>query len=370
MPNDDQQQDDKPTRPWLRPILIILAILAVGFGAYEYWQYRVFGQYQQSTNDAVISADDVAISSKLAGFIEFVKISENASVEEGALLLQIRASDYASQVDAADSQILLARANGAVTQSNIAEAQAAVAAATSELAKTQARMRYIDQQIARYRPLVNAGAEPSTKLDELNNERAQTSADLGAKQAAIAQAQQRISSLRAQTGATKAQVRAAEVEKQRANINMADTRLSAPIAGRIGSLEARAGQYVSPGQRLMTIVPTQNIYVTANFKETQIGMMRIGQPVTIKVDAISGVEFRGTVETISPGTGANFSLIPPQNATGNFTKIVQRVPVRIKLEAGPESRQLLLPGLSLEVSVDTRSARAEIEAIKRKQAGK
>ncbi|OYZ41344.1 MAG: multidrug ABC transporter permease, partial [Novosphingobium sp. 16-62-11] len=121
------------------------------------------------------------------------------------------------------------------------------------------------------------------------------------------------------------------------------------------------------GQRLMTIVPTEAIYVEANFKETQIGLMRAGQPVTVHVDALPDVDFHGTVESITPGTGANFSLIPPQNATCNFTKIVQRVPVRIRINAGPESRKVLVPGLSLTVEVDTRAAKSSLDAIRKEQ---
>ena len=125
----------------------------------------------------------------------------------------------------------------------------------------------------------------------------------------------------------------------------------------------RVGQFVQPGQRLMTIVPVQAIYIEANYKETQIGLMRPGQPATIEVDALPGVEFHGSVDSITPGTGATFSLIPPQNATGNFTKIVQRVPVRIRIDAGPEARRVLVPGLSLRVDVDTSAARGAIHQI-------
>jgi len=135
----------------------------------------------------------------------------------------------------------------------------------------------------------------------------------------------------------------------------------------VASLGVRVGQFVSPGQRLMTLVPDGSLYVVANFKETQLGLMRPGQMAEIRVDALPGVVFHGEVESTSPGTGAQFSLIPPQNATGNFTKIVQRVPVRIRIYAGPVSRRVLVPGLSLSVSVDTSAGKEELAAIRAEQ---
>jgi membrane fusion protein (multidrug efflux system) len=133
--------------------------------------------------------------------------------------------------------------------------------------------------------------------------------------------------------------------------------VKSPVAGRVGDRTVRVGQFVQPGTRLMTIVPVQDIYLEANFKETQIGLMRPGQPAIIHIDALDGADLHGTVSSFSPGTGSEFALLPPQNATGNFTKIVQRVPVRIHVDAGEEARQVLLPGLSVTVKVDTRSGR-------------
>ena len=137
------------------------------------------------------------------------------------------------------------------------------------------------------------------------------------------------------------------------------------ISGRVGDLTVRVGQFVQPGTRLMTLVPVDRLFIEANFKETQLGLMRVGQPVTIEVDALSGVELTGRVASFAPGTGAQFSVLPPQNATGNFTKIVQRVPVRIAIDAPPEVRRLLLPGMSADVTVDTRSAKGELDRIRR-----
>jgi membrane fusion protein (multidrug efflux system) len=190
---------------------------------------------------------------------------------------------------------------------------------------------------------------------------------VAAQRAAYVQAERRIDSAGAQAAQLAAQVQSARVQRQTASIDLASTRIVAPVAGRVANRSVRVGQFVQPGIRLMTIVPQQNIYIVANFKETQVGLIRPGQPASIHVDALPGIEFAGTVESVTPGTGANFSLIPPQNATGNFTKIVQRVPVRIRIDAGPAARRVLVPGLSLVVEVDTRANRKELETIQAEQ---
>ncbi|MBL8269956.1 HlyD family secretion protein, partial [Steroidobacter sp.] len=152
-----------------------------------------------------------------------------------------------------------------------------------------------------------------------------------------------------------------------AEVDLQSTTLNAAVAGRIGNKTVTVGQFVQPGTRLMSVVPLDQLYVEANFKETQIGLMRVGQPVSIAVDTLAGVELHGEVASFAPGTGAEFSLLPSKNATGNFTKIVQRIPVRITLEAGPEARKLLVPGLSVTVTVDTRGAKDELHRVKREQ---
>ena len=162
---------------------------------------------------------------------------------------------------------------------------------------------------------------------------------------------------------TRAQADAARAQLDVADLNVSSTQLKASRAGRIGDLSVRVGQFVQPGQRLMTLVPVRQIYVTANFKETQVGLVRPGQSVSLEIDALDNVRISGTVESISPGTGAEFSILPPENATGNFTKIVQRIPVRISIDAAPEVRRLLVPGMSVVATIDTRSAAGELDEI-------
>src|SRR5690606_17473417 len=149
----------------------------------------------------------------------------------------------------------------------------------------------------------------------------------------------------------------ARAQREAAGVDLSSTLVRASIAGRVGNKTVQLGQFVQPGTRAMSIVPVDKLYISANFKETQAGLVRVRQPVTIEIDALESIELHGRVESFSPGTGAQFSLLPPENATGNFTKIVQRIPVRISIDAGPETRALLIPGMSVTASVDTRSAR-------------
>lgn len=348
---------------------VALGALAVGavYGAYAFVDYRAHGRFQQETEDAYVRADGVAISSKLAGYVRSVNFRENQSVAAGALLVQIDPTDYETRLSQASAQVEVARATETATSASIAEARAAVGQAQAALEAGRRDLAYLNGEVARLRPLAASGAEPRQVLDQTIANRDKAAAEVAARQSALAAAQARIGTLRAQVGQSAAQIQAAETQRRAARNDVETTRLTAPVAGKVASSSVRLGQFVQPGQRLLTVVPTDAIYIEANFKETQIGLMRPGQPATVEVDALPGVEFHGVVESITPGTGANFSLIPPQNATGNFTKIVQRVPVRIRINAGPESRRVLVPGLSLSVEVDTSAARGSIDAIRREQ---
>ncbi len=196
----------------------------------------------------------------------------------------------------------------------------------------------------RYQPLAASGAETREKLSTLQNQARQADAQVAAANAALVSATRRVGTLQAQVQQAQAQGEASRAQLAAAQVNLGATILRASIDGRVGDKTVRVGQYTQAGTRLMSIVPVQQLYVEANFKETQLGLMRVGQPVTLEVDALPGVEIHGRVESVSPGTGAQFSsCCRRQNATGNFTKIVQRVPVRIALDAGPETRKLLVP---------------------------
>jgi len=370
------QPDQSPAAPpepssrrrLLKSAAVVALVIGVGVGIYAYIGYLNHGQYVQSTDDAYVKADSITISSKLAGYVRTVNVTENQPVKAGELLADINPTDYRIRLAQDTAQQGVADAAQAASRAGIIEAQAGVQQAQAALASAARDLAYANGEVARYRPLVAAGSEPKQTLDQLLSTRDKAADALASQQAALAAAKGKLVAARAQLGQSTAQIAAARAQVDAAQTDLATTRLVAPIAGKVASSSVRVGQYVQPGQRLMSIVPVQAIYVEANFKETQIGLMRPGQPATIEVDALPGVEFHGSVESITPGTGATFSLIPPQNATGNFTKIVQRVPVRIRIDAGPEARRVLVPGLSLRVDVDTLAARGAIRQIRKQEA--
>lgn len=364
------ESDARPS-PLKRPLvrLILLAIVAVVLigGVIWFIRYERVGQFQQSTDDAYVQADGVTVSPKISGYVEKVFVIENQDVKAGQPLLQIDSRDYNAQAAQSQAQIDVARANAAGVQAQIHEQQAAIVRARTDVSAAQADAAFAHGEVARYQPLAATGAETREKLSQLRNQATQADAKLASAQAALVSTQRRVGTLQAQVRQALAQVEGARAQLAAADTNVGATLLRATIDGRIGDKTVRQGQFVQAATRLMTVVPVKDLYIEANYKETQLGLMRIGQPVTVNVDALPGVNIPGRVASISPGTGAQFSILPPQNATGNFTKIVQRIPVRIAISPGPETRALLVPGMSVEVSVDTRSAKGAPDRIRREQ---
>jgi membrane fusion protein (multidrug efflux system) len=354
----------------LMAIAVLVAIIFVGWLVH----YLTRGRYLEGTNDAYIRADSVAVSPKISGYVEQVLVADNQDVKAGQPLVRIDPRDYTAQSAQYQAQIDVSRANADNVRAGIFEQDAAIMQARAELATAQADARYAAGEVARYAPLAESGAETRERLVSLRNQSTQAASRVAAQAASVSAAERRIASLRAQVRQAEAQGEAAQAQLNAANVNLGSTLVRASVDGRLGDKSVRVGQYLQPGIRMMSVVPLAKIYISANFKETQVGLMRAGQPATIDVDALPGVTLKGHVESVSPGTGAEFSLIPPQNATGNFTKIVQRVPVRIAIDAGPDARRVLVPGLSVTVTVDTIDAKGELSRIKdqeksRRQAG-
>lgn len=366
-PNDREQESTPASslrsKRKLHIVIFIAVAAALIAGGWWYFRYVSYGQYMQSTDNAYVAADSVVVSSKVAGYVDEVLVSENEQVNRGEALVQLDLRDYDAQAQQARAQIAATLAGADTIRSQVTEQDAAIRQAQAQLAAKRATLDLANGQVARYRPLAATGAEPREKLEQYETQAQQARAEFVSAQAAVSAATSRRGTLFKQIGQAQAQSDAARAQLEAADLNVTSTLLRASKGGRVGDLSVRVGQFVQPGQRLMTVVPVKEIYVTANFKETQVGLMRAGQSVRLEVDALPDFEIAGRVDSISPGTGAEFSVLPPENATGNFTKIVQRITVRIAIEASPKVRRLLVPGMSVVATVDTRNAAGELKEI-------
>ncbi|MHB8284636.1 MAG: HlyD family secretion protein [Caulobacteraceae bacterium] len=350
--------DPAPARksPVVRIVLISagVVILAAGvIGGLNWWTH---GRFVQSTNDAYLHADEVTVAPKVSGYVEQVYVIDNQTVTAGQPLVRIEARSYDASFAQQQANIAARQADIVAAQTQIAQQHAVIAQNKAQLSGAVANAAYATSEADRYRGLSAQGVETQDRYAQAANQQDQSAATVRADTAAVHAAERQIATLTAQIGQAKAQLTAAQAQAQNAQINVGDTLIRASISGRIGDKTVRLGQFVQPGTRMMSVVPVQDIYLVANFKETQIGAMRIGQHARIKIDALGDHPIDGTLESFAPGTGAQFALLPPENATGNFTKIVQRVPVRLHVSAPPEVRDHLLPGLSATVSIDTAAA--------------
>jgi membrane fusion protein (multidrug efflux system) len=336
-------------RVWFLIGLVVLLAVGAILGL-NWWTH---GRFVQTTDDAYLHADQVTVAPKVSGYVDQVYVAENQTVAPGQPLARIDARSYQAVLAQQSAAIDARRADIALSERQLAQQEAAIKQSRAQLAGAQANAAYAAHEAERYKTLSSEGVETQERAAQAKNQQDQASATLKADTASLAVAQRQIAAMQAQIDQAKAQLEGARAQSNAAQLNVGDTLLRASIAGRIGDKTVQLGQFVQPGTRLMSIVPTAQIYLVANFKETQIGRMRIGQPAKVKIDALGGRTIEGRLESFAPGTGAQFALLPPENATGNFTKIVQRVPVRFSLNAPAEVADHLLPGLSATVDVDT-----------------
>jgi membrane fusion protein (multidrug efflux system) len=344
----------KPLNPRVRAGLMIgggvVAVALVCFGLI----WLLHGRFFISTDDAYLRADAVTIAPRVSGYIDEIYIKENQRVAAGQPLLHIDKRNYQDTLSQQSASVAARIADVDAAESQMAQQQAVIAQSRAQLDSARAKAQFSRAQSQRYRSLRDQGADTEEKSAQYDNERAQDTAAEAAAVASLRAAEGQLGVLKSQREQAEAQLQSAKAQVSTAQQNLDDTVLKASVDGTIGDDSARVGQYVQPGTRMMSVVPSHSVYLVANFKETQIRHMRIGQKARVKVDAIGGEEIDAEVESFAPGTGSQFALLPPENATGNFIKIVQRVPVRFKVNAPKELEGRLLPGLSVVVSVDTR----------------
>jgi len=338
-----------------KKLLVLLPVLLLVAGTYGGWQWWRVWRFQQSTDDAYVSSDISLISPKIEGYIKEVRVADNQHVTAGQVLFVIDDSDFAAKVAAAQAAVDAEIASVATfeTQHDHQLAMISQAAAQVESAKAEADRADLDQK--RYVSLVSSEVATKQRYETAEADATKAAANLLRAKAALEAEKQQLAVISAQKHEEQAKREQARAALRLAQNDLDNTVIRAPVAGIVGNRAGQIGQYVKPGTQLLSLVPLPEVYVTANFKETQLTRMRPGQPAQIAVDAYPDKVIEGHVESFAPASGAEFSLLPPDNATGNFTKIVQRVPVRIAVPPNGPLAALLRPGLSVEVTVDTRA---------------
>lgn len=346
-------------RPFGRTLLQSAALLAVLVGATAYGvHWWTVSRFHEETDDAYVGGDVTVVASKVTGYITELPVTDNQFVHAGDLLARIDSRDYGAAllrsgaaVDAQDAAVANLKAAAALQQALIAKARAGIDAASAE--ESRARDDFLRHQdlVSRAAVSVEAAqrAESVFKAAQANSARARADELAAERQLDV------IATQKQQAQAAQAQARA---EREIAQLKVGDTEIRAPRDGYVGNRKARVGSFVSAGTQLLSVVPSRGLWVDANFKEDQLGRMQAGQRVSIRADAWPGQVLHGRLGSLAPATGAQFSVLPAENATGNFTKIVQRVPVRIELDAADDQLGRLRPGLSVVVQVDTATAPA------------
>ncbi|WP_281405997.1 HlyD family secretion protein [Mesorhizobium sp. B1-1-9] len=334
-------------RPYLS-IAILIVLLLVAAGLVMWWLNT--RQYE-STDDAFIDARTVTIGAEISGRVTDVAVTDNQPVKAGDILLRIDDSDYQANLKQADAGVAAAQAEIADVKAQIEAQNAKIDAAQKQVAQAQAALDFAKAEDQRNRELLAKGTATQQQAQQAASTLRQDQAALDSAQANAAAAKSQIVVLQAQGKSAEAKLNQAKASQDQAHTTLSRTTITAPVAGRATSISVGQGTYAQPGQVLMMFVPDE-VWVKANFKETQLDLMRPGQPVDIDIDAYPEKSFHGRVDSIQAGSGTAFSLLPAENATGNFVKVVQRVPVKIVFDKPPGV--LLGPGLSVVPTVKVR----------------
>ncbi|MFO1090395.1 MAG: HlyD family secretion protein [Hyphomicrobiales bacterium] len=345
-----------PKKPsWVKRGILGAVLLAVvsagGYFGHDWW---VNGRYLVSTDDAYVRADITVLASKVTGYVQSMNVTDNQRVKAGDLIAVIDPGDYRIAVDTAKAKIETQKAVIDRMDQQIAAAQTAVVQAQTQVESAQAESQRATSESQRQSSLAQSGFATRQKVEETTALQVRAEAAVHNAQAALDAARANIGVLTAQKTEEQRTLGELQTTLEKAQRDLSFTEIHAPVDGIIANRAVEVGAMVQPGNRIAAIVPLDSVHIDAQFKETQLGSVQPGQPVSITVDAYPGRRFEGTVESIAPGSSATFSILPPENATGNFTKIVQRVPVRVAVPRLVAEQGLLRPGLSVEVTVDSR----------------
>jgi len=343
----------------LQGVGALALIGAVWFG----YDYLTAGRYIVSTDDAYVRADATTLGAKVAGYVAAIDAGDNTFVHAGDVVARIDDGDYRLAVDAARDKVATQQATVERIGRQVTAQLAAVAQAKAQLTSTQAAQTRAESELARQQALATKDFASKQTLETAQANRDQSFAAVASAQAAIDGAAANVDVLKAQQQEAARTLKELQTAQAKAERDLSFTQIRAPIDGVLGNRAVQVGDYLQTGQRLAALVPLSSVYIDANFKETQLANLRPGQPVKVSVDALPEHDITGEVASVSPASGSVFSLLPPDNATGNFTKIVQRLAVRIRLPADVTDKRLLRPGMSVVVNVNTKPAAVASNAL-------
>ena len=319
------------------------------------WDWWVGSAAQQSTDDAYLTADLTPLAARVPGYVTHVLVNDFQRVKAGDLLVQIQDDDYRAQLDQAEGNVLAAEAAIATIEQQKNLQGALIAQAQATIVASEADLTRYHLEAVRQRTLLATGIAGTHQIVEqsIDNEQ-HAEATVALNHAQLEQQRQQLAVLERQENQARATVKVQQAVYDLASINLGYTRITSPVDGMVGQRQVQAGQYLNVGTQVITVVPLPNVWVIANYKETQLTRIRVGQPARVTVDTFPGTVLHGHVDSWSPASGAQFSLLPPDNATGNFTKVVQRIPVKIVLDPDPAIDDLLRPGMSVIATIDTK----------------
>lgn len=333
-------------------VSLIAVVAAAAYYGHDYW---IVGRFEVSTDDAYIKADSSAIAPKISGYLAKVLVGDNQSVKAGQVLATIDDRDYATALDQTKADVAAARATVDAKKASLETQQSVIEAAQATIELDRANETFAEQNNSRYSKLATNGYAPVQTAQQAASQIAANRAATARDVASLATATKQVDILNAEVAQAVAALARDEAMQRQAELNLSYARIVAPIDGVVGNRTLRVGQYVQAGTQLMTVVPTKAVYVVANYKETQLTDVRAGQGVDIEVDMFPGHVYHGHVESLAPASGQEFALLPPDNATGNFTKVVQRIPVRIVIDPDSAKSGDLRPGMSVTPSIDTKN---------------
>lgn len=327
----------------------LVLIAAGGYYGHNYW---TVGRFEVSTDDAYVKADNTTVAPKVSGYIAEVLISDNQMVEAGQPLARIDDRDFRAALDQAKADVAAAEAMLDAKQASLDIQHSTIAAARATVEVDKANETFAEQNNKRYANLATNGYAPVQTAQQAASAIAAAQATIVRDNAALDAAVKQVDLLNAELAQARATFAHDQAVQHQAELNLSYATIAAPVDGTVGNRTLRVGQYVQAGTQLMSVVPTSEVYVIANYKETQLTDVRAGQPVNIEVDTFPGRIYHGHVDSLAPASGQEFALLPPDNATGNFTKVVQRIPVKIVLD-GEAAGGDLRPGMSVQPSIDT-----------------